>query len=600
MRKSADRLRTVFRRGLLGLTVFTFIVDLLLFVQPVYMLQVYDRVLASGSVETLVFISLIAGAALVLLGVVDAVRGMMAVRIAAQMEVEIGGDTLTAAINSPRAGLGDVQPLRDLATVRGFISGRAILSYLDLPFAPLFIALLYLIHPHLFWMTVLGAAILTLLALLNQAATSRQSSVAAERGMSAMLSAQAFARSAESIYAMGMAGNVIGAWGRDEAASLQAQDGVGRTNAIFAGLSRVIRLGLQIAILGYGGYLVIDGQMTGGMIFASSLISGRGLQPIDQVIGNWRGFVDFRKAWKRLTGALDTNAADRATTELPAPAGRLTIDQLVVFPPNAAPGSGSEPLLKRISAVIQPGECVAVIGQSGAGKSTLARAVVGALPPRAGAIRIDGADIRTWDRERLGRHYGYLAQEVDLLPGTIAANIARFSPEARGEDIVAAAKKAKVHDLILGLANGYDTVIGPAGQQLSGGQRQRIGLARAFYGSPRLLVLDEPNANLDAEGDLALERALEQARGDGVTVMIVTQRRPIADKADKIMILRDGAIEDFGPRAEVFARQAQKAAALQARRKPALVPPPPSGEAAALRAVPTDAPPFPDARTAGE
>ena len=563
LRKPVQRLTAVFRRGLFGLTLFTFFVDVLLLVQPIYMLQVYDRVLASGSIETLLYISLMAAGALLLLGVVDAVRSMMAGRLAAEMEVEAGGDALIASLGGQRARLGDVQPLRDLGAVRGFISSKGILAYLDLPFAPLFILMLYVIHPHLFWMTTIGAVVLTLMALANQWATTKQASDSSDSTMNAMLSAQAFARNAESINAMGMTGNVISAWGRAEAVSLEAQDRMNWTNSVFAGASRVIRLGLQIAILGYGGYLVLKGEMTSGMIFASSLISGRGLQPIDQVIGGWRGFVEARKAWSRLKTALERNAADRIATDLPPPTGRIRLDQLVVYAPGVAAGAAPEPLLKRVSADIAAGECIVVIGPSGAGKSTLVRALVGAVPLNSGVIRIDGADIRTWDRERLGRHFGYLAQEVDLLPGTVAENIARFTPGSNGEAIVAAAKMAHVHELILGLPKGYDTVIGPAGQQLSGGQRQRVGLARAFFGAPKILILDEPNANLDTDGELALDQAVQEARAAGTTVLIVTQRRPIAERADKIMILRDGAVEDFGPRADVVARQMQRAAQAQ-------------------------------------
>ncbi|MBA3446673.1 MAG: ATP-binding cassette domain-containing protein [Pseudaminobacter sp.] len=284
------------------------------------------------------------------------------------------------------------------------------------------------------------------------------------------------------------------------------------------------------------------------------------MQPIDQVIGGWKGFVEARRAWQRLRLSLDGNALARAVTDLPEPVGRLDIEQVVVFPPHAP---GAEPLLKRVSAAIQAGECVAVIGPSGAGKSTLIRTVIGAIEPRTGAVRIDGADLRNWDGEKLGRHFGYLAQDVELLPGTIAQNIARFTPDAPASAVLEASHKAQVHDLIQKLPKGYDTQIGPGGLQLSGGQRQRVGLARAFFGSPRILVLDEPNANLDGEGDQALERALDNAKQDRVTVVIVTQRRQIAEKADKILILRDGAVEDYGPRMDVYARQAQKARAAQ-------------------------------------
>lgn len=568
MKGAANELAAIFVSGLIGLTTLSLVINVLLLVQPLYMLQVYERVLTTSSVETLVFMSAMAGVALLLLGFIDAIRGMMASRISARMEVVAGSDVLIASINSPRASLGDVQPLRDLGIVRGFVGGRGILAYLDLPFAPFFIVLLYLIHPHLFWLTVSGAVALAILALVNQWATRRFSSDASESTMKAMLSAQAFARGAESINAMGMTGNVIGAWGSDEAQALASQDRSNQINASFAGLSRIIRLGLQIAVLGYGGYLVIGGEMTAGMIFAASLVSGRGLQPIDQVIAGWPSFVDTRRAWKRLKIALDRGPPTTKTTELPDPKGHLQLDDLTVFPPNVL---GGEPLLKRISAKIAAGESVAVIGPSGAGKSTLVRTIVGAIQPRHGSIRVDGADIRHWDRERLGRCFGYLAQDIELLPGTIAQNISRFAPEVIDADIIKAAKKAEVHELIQRFSRGYDTVIGPAGQPVSGGQRQRIGLARAFFGDPALLILDEPNANLDTDGDIALEKALAKAREDGVTVLVVTQRRQIAEKVDKILMLRDGVIEDFGPRLDVFGRLAQKAKAAN-KAKAALVP----------------------------
>ncbi|WP_192843202.1 type I secretion system permease/ATPase [Aureimonas sp. AU12] len=535
--------------------VFTFVVNLLLLVQPVYMLQVYDRVLSSGSLDTLLYVSLLAGAALLLLGILDAVRNIIAGRIASRMEVEAGNDTLIAAMLGQRASIGDVQPLRDLQTVRGFVGNRAIFAYLDLPFAPLFIAILWFIHPVLFALTLVGAIVLTILALLNQWASNRVAQEASEHTVTAMLSAQSFVRNAESIRAMGMMENAIDAWGASEARSLAAQDRMNRINSWFSGISKTLRMGLQIAILGVGGYLVLQREMTGGMIFASSLISGRGLQPIDQVIGGWKGFVETRKSWERLQRALAFVADRPKATELPDPVGTLSFHQLVVMPPHNPNG---DPLIKKISAYVKAGTCMALIGPSGAGKSTLVRTVVGAVPIRAGSIRVDGADIRNWDPEQLGRRIGYLSQDVELLPGTVAQNIARFDPQASDAEIVEAARKAQVHELIQRLPKGYDTQLGPAGHQLSGGQRQRVGLARAFYGSPRLLVLDEPNAHLDSEGDMALESALLLAKSQQVTVVIVTQRRNVAEFADSIMILRDGMIEDFGSKSEVYGRQAAR------------------------------------------
>ena len=549
--------------AIISLVLFSFVVNILLLVQPLYMLQVYDRVLLSSSLATLGYISVLAALALILLGVLDAIRSMICGRIGAALEKRFGAEAFVASMKGPRASLGDVQPLRDLATLRAFLSGRALLAFIDLPFAPIFIAVLYLIHPNLFWLTLAGAVVLACLALANQQATRKSAAEAGERTMRALLSAQSFVRSTESLEAMGMVGHAVHAWGADAALSLNAQDRMNRINATFAGISRTLRMGLQIAILGYGGYLVIAGDMTAGMIFASSLISGRALQPIDQVIAGWKGVIDTRKAWTRLNGVLK-NAVKPKRTDLPAPHGRLTLENVVVYPAFAR---GGEPLIKRISADIAAGDFVVVIGSSGAGKSTLMRAIVGGLDVRSGAVRIDGADIRNWDREKLGRHIGYLAQDVDLLPGTIAQNIARFDPTASDVDIIEAAGKAKVHDLVQKLPHGYDTVIGPGGQQLSGGQRQRIGLARAFFGSPRILVLDEPNANLDADGEEALEASLVSAHADGVTILLVTQRRQIGERADKLMILNDGLIAEFGLRDEIAARQTERLRVVQESRR---------------------------------
>ncbi len=547
-----ERIRGVVFGGLGGLMGFTFVVNLLLLIQPVYMLQVYDRVLASGSIDTLVYVSIMAAAALLLLGVLDAVRSVIAGRMGARIEVVAANDAMLAAMSGPRASIGDVQPLRDLQTVRSFVGGRAIFAYLDLPFAPIFIAILWFIHPVLFTLTFVGALVLTVLAFLNQWATTRAGQESSEHGVGAMLAAQSFVRNSESIRAMGMVENVIDSWGQSESRSLGAQDRMNRINAWFSGISKTLRMGLQIAILGVGGYLVLQREITGGMIFASSLIAGRGLQPIDQVIGGWKGLVETRKSWERLQRALAALAGQNRATELPEPVGTLSFHQLVVMPPHNPNG---DPLIKKVSAYVKAGSCMALIGPSGAGKSTLVRTVVGAVPIRAGSVRVDGSDIRNWDPEQLGRRLGYLSQDVELLPGTVAQNIARFDPGATDAEIIAAAQKAQVHELIQRLPKGYETMLGPTGLQLSGGQRQRVGLARAFYGSPRLLVLDEPNAHLDADGDAALERAVLLAKADKVTVIIVTQRRNIAEYADAIMILRDGSIEDYGPRADVYARQ---------------------------------------------
>ncbi|MBB3810016.1 type I secretion system permease/ATPase [Pseudochelatococcus contaminans] len=555
-----DNVIQIARSGLFRLFLISAVVNVLLLVQPLYMLQIYDRVLSSASYDTLLYISILAGGAVLLLGILDALRGIISGRISARVGIAGSEQALRASLKSSYAPLGDIQPLRDLAMIRGFIGGKPILGFMDMPFAPLFIGILYFIHPNLFWLTIIGAVALLIVALANQWMSERALGRAGDDSISAGLMAQGFARSADSITVMGMVRNVTLAWGEREGKAMAQQGAANDLSSIFAGISRVLRMGLQIAVLGYGGYLVLEQEMTAGMIFAASLISGRGLQPIDQVIGGWKAFADFRKAWKRLSEALGDDSVDREPTALPAPAGRIEVEKLVVTTPGSRQG---DPILKGVSAVIPAGTCVVLIGPSGAGKSTLARAIVGAVKPWSGIVRIDGADITQWDQDVLGRYIGYLAQDADMLPGTVSQNIARFNPNVDDEAIVRAAQTAGAHDVILGLPNGYNTWIGPEGVRLSGGQRQRVGLARAFFGSPKLLVLDEPNANLDADGEQALDRALQAARARGTTVIIVTQRKLVADRADRVMVIREGHIEDYGTRQELMERQAARARAAQ-------------------------------------
>lgn len=552
----SDKTRKFLIRGMFEIGVMSFVISVLLLVQPIYMLQVYDRVLPSASLNTLFYISLITLASISLLGLFEVLRQIYASRLAIKLESELGAAAFLAGSHSQNAEIGDIQPLRDLIAVRNFISSRVLQSLFDLPFVPVFLLLLVFIHPLLFLLTLAGLVIVALIAWANQRGGEESGKKSSENSMRAMVSAQAFTRSAETIRAMGMLRNTVGIWGKAEADALRSFDETTSINAWYGGLSRSVRLILQIAIMGVGAWLVISGKMTPGMIFATTMVSGRALQPIDQLIAGWRQILDARLAWNRLQKAManiDTFLA--AKTELPEPEGEILAENLVYSPPNR---KTSDPLIKRLSFKIPAGTSVGLIGPSGAGKSTLARLICGAIDPTHGNIRIDRADIRHWDRDRLGKYVGYLAQDTDLLPGTIAQNIARLSPDASDEAIVKAAKIAQVHEMILMLPSGYGTLLGPGGIALSGGQRQRIGLARAFFGNPRLLVLDEPNSNLDAEGDAALDRALQQAKIDGITVVLVTQRKTSTEKLDSLMILRDGQIEDYGPREKIVEKQNAK------------------------------------------
>ncbi len=547
------RNRLFLPRAFLDLGVFSAAINCLLLVLPIYMLQVYDRIIPAASMDTLLYISIMAAAAILALGLLEIVRALYANRIASRVDIVCGDRLFTAAIDGPRAGLGDVQPLRDLATIRGFIGSRAVFSLFDLPFGPFFIALLYFIHPVLFLVTLAGSMVVLALAVVNHRASRRIGRQAAESLTSAMTAAQLFVRNAETVRTLGMLEGAKAFWGAQFAQSIKGADHVVAVNATYGSLSRGIRLLIQIAMYGVGGYLTLKGEMTAGMIFAASLISARALQPLDQIIGSWKQIADASAAWKRIRACLETPAAaEAAPIELPMPRGGIRAEELVYFLPDSR--EGTPPLIKRVSFAADAGEALAVVGPSRAGKSTLARLLVRAIEPRSGLIRLDGADIRSWDREKLGAHIGYLPQDIELLPGTIGQNIARFDPDATSEKVLAAAAFAQAHGMILSQRGGYDTPVGPTGVRLSGGEKQRIGLARAFYGDPKLLVLDEPNSNLDTEGEAALDRAVQDAKARGAVVILITHKAGIAARCDRVLVLREGQIEMIGPAADVLRR----------------------------------------------
>ncbi|WP_258602692.1 type I secretion system permease/ATPase [Mesorhizobium sp. AR10] len=545
----------LFSKSIFDIGLFSMIINVLLLVMPLYLLQVYDRVLPAASVDTLIYLSVIGILALAFLGLFEIVRSIYSQRVAASIDKQLASRAFRASLSGPRADTGDIQPLRDLATVRAFVGSRGLMTLFDLPFAPFFVVLLGFIHPALFWLTLGGAVIMIILVLLNQLINGKNAAAASEQSVRANLAAQAFARNADTLKAMGMSRNATEVWGRSFGSALNVQDRSAAVNAVFSGISRSTRMLLQLAILGVGASLVLASEMTAGMIFATSIISGRALQPLDQLIGGWRQTVDARRAWQRLQRSLPEGGHEAQKLQLPTPTGKLAARDLIFVPPGSPPGT--EPIIKRLNFEIGAGEEIAIVGPSRAGKSTLARLLVGAIQPSSGLVQVDGADLRTWDQDQLGRSVGYLAQDVQLLPGTIAENISRFDPAATDEAIVAAARHAQVHELILSQRDGYQTQIGSANAALSGGERQRIGLARAFYGNPRILVLDEPNANLDRDGETALEHALEQAHGDGTTVVIITHRMSIAAACNRVLRLRNGAIEAFGPSADILGQNGE-------------------------------------------
>lgn len=529
--------------------------DFLLLVQPIYMLQVYDRVLSSSSKETLLYITIIAVLALCLFGALETIRGIIAARISAKIGAKIGPLALQASMKEKGAAVGSTGPMRDLAKVRGFIGGKPVLSFMSLPFAPIFIAILYFIHPQIFVLTLFGALLLIAVALLNQKVTSKMNEGATQHAQKASMAAMAFVKGSETIRAMAMQKNIEEAWGNHEAKALTKSVENGSVNALFSGFSRFIRMTLQIAILGYGGYLVLQNDMTAGMIFAAAIISGRALQPIDQIIGTWQSTIEAKKAWERLTKSLANVIVQKNNMELPNPKGRITLEGLTVL---STDKNVDAPILDNLSLRIDAGQTIGIVGPSGAGKSTLVRALVGSVLPNSGKIRIDDTDLSVWNAVQLGENIGYLPQEVQLFPGSIAQNIARFHTNATSQEIIRAAEMAHIEPVINQLPEGFNTQVGPGGHELSGGQKQRIGLARAFFRMPALLILDEPNSNLDAEGDAALLHAVKMAKQHRTTVILVSHRMNVIDAVDQIMILVGGKIEQFGTREEIMARQQAK------------------------------------------
>lgn len=534
---------------------FSAAVNLLMLTGPVYMLQVYDRVLSSGSVATLAGLFAIVVVLYAFLGLYEFLRARFLSRAALRLDALAGDAALRAALEPARgaAAPAGTRPLRDLETVRSVLSGPAMTGVFDLPWMPIFLAVVFLIHPLLGWLTLAGAGVVAAAALVNQALT--RTPVAEAMGIEAEERAlvESGRRNAEVLRALGMEGRLVTRWRRVHGAALaRGQDAAERSD-IFAAFSKSFRLLLQSALLTVGAWLALRQEISPGMIIAASIIAGRALAPVDQVIGQWRALARAAESHRRLRGAFDAAPAAPALA-LPDPAGRLEVSGLGVLVPGAAPGAdGQRPrILERVAFALEPGDGLGVIGNSAAGKSTLARVLVGAWLPDAGEVRLDGATLGQWEPAALGRHIGYLPQSVELLPGTLAENIARFDPAARDGDIVAAARAAGVHEMILRLPEGYATRIGAGQPPLSGGQIQRVGLARALYGTPALVVLDEPNANLDSEGDDALTSAISGLRDRGATVVVMAHRPSAIAAVNKVLVLHRGMVARFGSKEDIL------------------------------------------------
>ncbi|MWD29082.1 type I secretion system permease/ATPase [Aquicoccus sp. SCR17] len=536
------------RRNLFIVMILTLATNLLILSIPIYLFQISDRVLTSRSTETLVMLTVIIVGAVILQTCFDALRRFILMRTAVEVAVRLGAPILSAAAHASLHGTGrEYQTLGDLQQLRGFLTSGTLLAFLDVPFAPLFVVAIFLVHPHLGSIVVVSALLLAIIAMINQRLTHKPFSEANQAQSRANGHLESMARNSQIINALAMIPEAVTIWGRDTAASLTAQVRAQDRNIVMSAVSRAARLLTQVSMLGWGAYLAIDGQITGGMVIAASIIAGRALAPIEGAIEGWNGFIIARQAYDRICSLLVNSKLQFEKLNLPKPEGRLDVERLLYVP------SGTKHVvLNSISFSLNPGESLAVIGNSGAGKTTLGKMLVGSVLPTSGNVRLDLMDLRNWDPRQLGENIGYLPQDVQLFPGTIKDNIGRMRKDATDAQIYRAAMLADVHEMIANLPHGYETWVQADGFPLSGGQKQRIALARAFFGDPRFVVLDEPNSNLDTKGDKALAQALQHASRNKITVVIITQKPSLLSVVDKIMLLADGSVQMFGERTPIL------------------------------------------------
>jgi len=530
--------------------VFSAVVNLLMLAGPLYMLQVYDRVLVSRSVPTLVALSVFLLGAYAFQGVLDLIRARIIVRSAMLVDARLAEDVHRAVVRigaDPSGSRDAAQPVRDLDQIRGFMSGSGPAAIMDLPWMPVFMAICFLIHSVLGWVALSGGLMLLGVTLLTERASRRLSGETMQSATTRLGLSEATRRNAETVTALGMEQALSERWAAANERFTEAVRSAADVVTGFGVLSKILRLLLQSALLGVGAYLVIGGELLPGAMIAASVMMGRALAPIETVIANWRGLIGARQSARRLSVVLEEAANAGPGLSLPPPLARLDVENLSV----ALPSTGRL-LLKNIRFMLRSGEILGVIGSNGAGKTTLARALVGIWPPAGGYVRLDGATLDQWPGTDRGRHMGYVPQGADLFDGTIAENISRMETRPDDAAILKAAKAAGIHDMILRLPEGYETRIGRGGLLLSAGQRQRIALARALYRDPFLIVLDEPNANLDQEGETALDRALRQARERGAIVVVIAHRPSALALCDKLLVLADGSQKAFGPREDIL------------------------------------------------
>jgi ATP-binding cassette, subfamily C, bacterial exporter for protease/lipase len=533
--------------------IFSAIINLLMLVPSIYMLQVYDRVLASRNELTLVMLTLIMLGLYVFMSALEFVRSFVLVRVGAQLDMKLNKRVYTAAFeqNLKRGGGNAGQSLADLTNLRQFVTGNALFAFFDAPWFPIYLVVIFLFEPSLGIFALAGTAVLVALAYINEKVSKKPLAEANAMAITSSTVATNNLRNAEVIESMGMLPNFMARWFKLHARFLNLQGEASEKAGIVTAITKFFQTSLQSLILGYGALLAIEGKISPGMMIAASILMGRTLAPVQMVIAVWKQWASTRSAYERLNDVLSKNPPRQKGMDLPKPQGLFALENAT----GAPPGSQTA-VIKGLNLTIQPGDAVGVIGPSGSGKSTLARMLVGVWPAAVGKVRLDGADIYQWNKDQLGPHIGYLPQDIELFAGTVSENIARFG-EIDSEKVIEAAKRAGVHDMILHFPKGYDTLLGDGGAGLSGGQKQRIGLARAMYDDPSVLVLDEPNSNLDDVGEQALVAAVLDLRRRGKTVILITHRTSIIGATNKLLLLREGMAQAYGPTEQVLAALAQ-------------------------------------------
>jgi ATP-binding cassette subfamily C exporter for protease/lipase len=495
-------------------------------------------------------LTLMALGAYLLMSALELIRSLVLIRVGAQLDMKMNKRIYTAAFeqNLKRAGGNAGQALQDLTTIRQFLTGQGLFAFFDAPWFPIYLAVIFLFSPLLGSFALIGTAVLVVLAFVNEAVSKKPLEEANTVAITSSNLATNNLRNAEVISAMGMLPNLIARWFKLNSRFLQLQAEASQKAGAIGSITKFVRISLQSLILGWGALLVLEGKITAGMMIVTAILMGRALSPVEQLISIWKSWSSTRSAYRRLNELLEGNPARQAGMPLPKPLGKISVETLTAAPPGSA-----VTVLKNLSFVLAPGEVLGIIGASGSGKSTLARLLVGVWPAATGKVRLDGADVYYWNKDELGPHIGYLPQDIELFAGTVSENIARFG-EIDSQKVVRAAQRAGIHEMILHLPQGYDTPLGDSGAGLSGGQKQRLGLARAMYGDPSLIVLDEPNSNLDDVGEQALIEAISDLQRHGKTIVIISHRSSVLGATTKLLLLVDGKMQLFGPTAQVLAR----------------------------------------------